>query len=330
MHWIKEHPYLSGGLLLGLVVLFFVFKGSGSSAGAPAQASASGPSEGLQATALQTGAQVQVAQIGANAHANEINAQLAGLQISKGVELQEAQLKQQEDLQNIVTSGQVQLHTTDAALASVQAQIGGQVQLADVNANRDMTIAGIQGDVMRAGYEEATKQQGIISSAATEQTRLTAETQQQIAEYQYQTQHDIISGDVEKTRIAGDVQNYQTWAGVTAHVTDSNNARYLATDLAADQLAAFTAHEGTVQHGQDIYGDLMGHQLENQHQISDELIALVQSGQINKGGAGGANQVQLISSIFGSSPVPGATETSGGFSLNIPGVGSFGVGGSQG
>jgi len=57
VEWVKEHPYLTGATVLGLFVLIMIFRRGSSSA--PAASGAYGPSEGLQATALQTGASLQ-------------------------------------------------------------------------------------------------------------------------------------------------------------------------------------------------------------------------------------------------------------------------------
>lgn len=311
MNWIKEHPYLTGGLVLGLLVLFLIFRRSGS-ASAPPQYQNAGPSEALQATQLQTGAALQAAQISATAHTNEVNAQVAAAQISANRDVTIASLKQQEDLQNIVTSGQVQLHSTDAALASVQAQIGGQVQLADINAGRDVAIANSQADVMKTEYEDATKQQAIISGAATEQTRITADTQKAIADYQFQTQY----------------------ADIWAKEAETVNAQNRSADIAYTQITTagdvaktgIAAQADVTKNAQDVYGDIYSNFLDNQAQQEHDITSLVASGQINKGGAGGQNQVQLLTSVFGHEGMPGAVESSG-FNINIPGVGGFGFGG---
>jgi hypothetical protein len=100
LDWIKEHPYLTGGLVLALIVLWVIIR-SRSQAAAAASASSggttvAGPSDALSEAELAAGVQVQSAQLAAQAqitqgsqavNAQQLNdaAQVALGQISGGV-----------------------------------------------------------------------------------------------------------------------------------------------------------------------------------------------------------------------------------------------------
>src|SRR6266567_1924840 len=85
IEWVKEHPYLSGGIVLGAVILFFLLRGSGSGGARSAPASAGGPSEALQAAQLQASTQLQMSQNAGTAQTNLVNAQVAATQIKVGL-----------------------------------------------------------------------------------------------------------------------------------------------------------------------------------------------------------------------------------------------------
>jgi hypothetical protein len=320
MQWVKEHPYLAGALVLGLIILFFVFRrGSARSSSAGSQqtvyAGPAGPSEALQSTQLQTAAQVHAVDTQANVQQSAINAQVAIEQLKQATAVQETQLQTQAQIQNIVTSGQVQLHATDASLAAINAQVGGQVQIADINATRDVNVAGIQADVAKTQYNDALQGQAIISAAQTQQALAHETTAREVAGY---------SAGVQLAQIgaAKDVALGQENVDLTKILSDADVAKFGISAQKDVALGAENVQSQVVSSEADLYN----HLLTNQGMTEQDIYHLVQSGQINKGGAGGQNQVQLLTSLFGKSTAPGAVETSG-FSLSIPGVGAFGFGG---
>src|SRR5690348_10841630 len=238
MHWIKEHPYLAGGLALGIVVLIFIMRrGSSASAQSVPVASASQSQAELaaatQLSALQTQATV------AN---NKTNAAVAVAQINANAATAAADMQRQVALQNIVTSGQVQFNTNDTNLQLARAQVGGQVQIADINANRDVAIAGTQADVMKSQFESALESQRVISAAAVAQTEAVAKSQSDIAAAQAATQQLGITtaGAVEMHGRDTTLEAYL--AQQTANVTEFNRAADLQQNLAEQKYAAGSAY----------------------------------------------------------------------------------------
>lgn len=219
MNWIKEHPYLAGGLVLGLVILFFVFRRSGSSS---AQTVSSGPSEALQAAQLQSGTQIALAQMQATAQQNQTNAAVAATQIAANRDIVVAQLKQQEDLQNIVTSGQVQEHTTDAALEAVKVQTGAQVQLAQIQTQGQVDIAGMQAQTMQEEYQAATEQAKIIAEAQTQQEAYI--TAVQLGQQDVQKTAIETTGQVDLAQIEAQQNEYQAALNLQQNLQEQKDA----------------------------------------------------------------------------------------------------------
>lgn len=194
VEWIKQHPYLSGGLVLALVVLFLIIRRGGSSA----PQGASGPSDALQAAALQ--AQVQGAAINASQAANAVNAQAAVATANS----------QAQAAVNIATL------QANAAIAQVQsgtdqAAIAGQVQAAH--------------DQLAASLGVASSRDQLSGLLATVQGQTTIQTTQandalsavnaQVAG-QVQENQDTVSGQVQETGIQAGVQNNQIAAALAA------------------------------------------------------------------------------------------------------------------
>jgi hypothetical protein len=97
--WIKDHPYLFGGLLVGLLILFVLYRNAQSAAASVAAQStgpavSTGPDDTIQAAEIAAGTQVAQAQLAANQtvagynasiNAAAIAAQSQNLQTSAGV-----------------------------------------------------------------------------------------------------------------------------------------------------------------------------------------------------------------------------------------------------
>ena len=102
--YVKEHPYMSGGLIVGAIILFLILRGGGSS--------------GTAATSA-TGGDIYSAQAAAQTATNQINAQLQGQQATIGGQIQLATIGASRDL----------------SLADLQTQLG----LAQINAGQQVT-----------------------------------------------------------------------------------------------------------------------------------------------------------------------------------------------
>ena len=322
MEFIKRHPYLFGTLIL-LVVLFFILRGRKSASAAQSAAPVSPTATPQYAlAALQSGTQLQQSQIAATVAKNQTNAQLAATQVAKATELQEAQLARDTAIQNIVTSGQVQTHSADLSLEAIRAQTGAQVQVADIGAQRDVQLATISTQGQLGLAETAAKVQENITNAQVEQSRIAgatqlgiaqsaADVQKTLADYQFQTEYakTWAGADVAKAQIQSQTDIAGAQAAVAAKGIDA-------------QLAAILGQQGVESTYITTSGDVAKSSIAATATTNQSIIDLFKSGQFNKGGEGGQNQAQIFSSIFGSTPVPGAKP--GGFSFGIPGVFSFG------
>jgi hypothetical protein len=310
--WVEEHPYLTGGVILSLIILYFLLSSSSSSS-APAQSQGVGGSglsssdyASLQEAQIAAGAQQFAQQNQATEQNNQLSAQLAATQLQVGAQSQANQLAANVQLQNILTSGQVSMgqtagqvalgeNTNATNLALGQAQIGGQVQIAGIQAQQNEYDVGTQAQTMQLEYNDAVKSQSIISQAQTDQAQINANTQQQIANYAAQVQLGA-----QGVQIAGiNAQENLGLAGINAQ---------------QNEYSAGVA--GTVSEQQNYLNYLQG--------VQTQGIGLVQSGALNKGGSGGANQVSFLSTLFGGSGAA-PTPTNSGFGISIPGIGSIGV-----
>lgn len=330
--WIEEHPYLTGGAVLGLIVLYFLLT-SGSSNSSSGQTTTQGGLSSadqatLQSQQIQTGAALQAQQNQATEQSNQLSAELAATQINANAGTTANQLAAQVQLQNILTAGQVQNYSTQTGydtshdtnqtnlslnennnstqVALANMQIGGQVQLAGISAQENEYAVGTQASTLQAEYDAATKSQGIISDAQTQQAQINANTQQQIANYAAQTQIAGYGVQIAGINASADVTNNQTAAQLAAYTTGSNNQ-------AAVDLGAINAYGNVINSGLNYI----------------------------KGANPNAEQVSFLNTLFGQpSTVTGsnfkASTGSGAstvaaqnppsqFGITIPGFGSFGA-----
>lgn len=121
--WVKQHPYMSIAALGGLVLLWYLYSQSQANAQAQAQAAqqtgTTGPDDTIQAMEIQAGAQLQAAQISAQATTSQYGAQL------QLAELQYEATAQQNNQQNqaALTLGLAQ---AGMSVASILQLLGAQ------------------------------------------------------------------------------------------------------------------------------------------------------------------------------------------------------------
>jgi|SRR5579859_1128069 len=201
MDWIHRHPYLTGVLVLAAIVLFFIFRGRSSSSSVSAGAPA-GPSDALQAAQLQAGVQTQQIQAAQSAQAYQISAAIAAKQLDAATATALAKIQSDTALQALTINGR---NATDVAtlnaqgataaaqyqFQTAQAQVGGQVQVESIAAGAGVDIAGIQAQI------EAMKSADALAASK-----------------------DLNATQLSISKIAADVTNTQTAAGVT--VADIN------------------------------------------------------------------------------------------------------------
>jgi hypothetical protein len=187
LEWIKRHPYLSGGLALGLLVLFFVIRSRSSAAANTAGTSgtAGGLSEqsyvALQEANLQASTQLQGAQIAAGAQANQTAAELAATQVQANAATTQTQLQQQTQLQNILTSGQVGLEQINAQLQLGQTQSANTLAATQSTNETQLGIVGVQAQTLQDQYTQATAQAKIVSDAQVSMAQANADLLSKIA-----------------------------------------------------------------------------------------------------------------------------------------------------
>lgn len=228
--WIKEHPYLAGGGVLGIIVLFLLLRSGSSSSSAAAGAGGVGGSglsssdyASIQEAQLQTGAQLQAQEAAAQAQTQQTVAAQNVAQIQANAATTQTQLQGQVALQNILTAGQVQENTNTAAYQTALAQIGGQTSIAGIQAGEAEQANTTQAQTLEDEYNTAVQSQGIISQAQTQQAQITADTQQSISQQ---------AASVQLANIAGQygVQNNQ--------IASTNLANTLASGVDNNQITA--------------------------------------------------------------------------------------------
>lgn len=164
MEWIRRHPYITGTLVLLLVVYFVIRARRSATSGT--QVIQAGPSDAVQQAQVAAGAAVQQSQIQANAQTNALNAALAAKQLDSATQEQIAQFQRDVALQSIVTQGNVAQGQTNAQLQAAIAQVGGQVQIAGAESGAQVQIAGIQAGVSKAQIDANLK--AILDQNATQ------------------------------------------------------------------------------------------------------------------------------------------------------------------
>lgn len=281
MHWIKEHPYISGAFIL-LIIIWFALRRSASNAAAATAVGQSGPSEALQAAQLQTGAQLQAAQINAVEQTNAINASVAAAQIKANTDVTTAQLAHDVALQNIVTSGQVQTFSTEAGLESVKAQVGGQVSIAQIAGTTQEDIAATQAQTMQAQFDAATAQEKLITDATTAQTLAGRD----VALGQ-------IQGSVDIAALAASVQNNQILSAADVQKTGITAGEKVAIGAQGVQTVAIKSaaqiQEDYFTAAKDISLATINGQNTVRMSIADQLAA---------GGLGNSNRAAVASNLI--------------------------------
>lgn len=290
MHWIEEHPYLTGSVVLAVIVGYFLLS-SGSSSSSVASSPAVVSDATDQSQQLAASAQMQQLQNNATLTQNAINEQLAEKQIDANTSTTASNLASQVQLQNIYSSAEVADHSTDISLQLAQAQVGGQVQLATIGAASNEKIAGIQADVTNQQTAAALAAQKDIDTASVMQTQLTTSS----ATQQLQ---DQINGNLAYGKMAFD--NSVDLANINAGVENNAINTQGAIDISQTQATST---------------------------LKQSLVTLLGTGILNKGGEGGSNQTSAFNDLVNGNPYAPATVQSGfGFNISVPKIGSIGVG----
>lgn len=356
LEWVKEHPYITGSLLVGVIVLYIVLRNSGTAAQST-QVVQSGPSDALQAADLQAQVQQQGIQAASNAQTDQLNAALAAKSIDAAVSTAQTQAQkdvasQQITAQQDVATQQINAQLQESQFGAISAdkvtaaqvaiagiQAGAQQSVAEAQINGQVQIAGIQADVQKLGITDqlaalldtnktniglATIGANQAISLATINATLeshVSDNQTNLGELQ---SNNSLAATLAQYNAAMNInqqnvtaQEYEANLGFQLGTTQSNNALTALLSNNTTSLNIATINAGVQTHGIDalsaVYNNLINTQGQIQlttlaNQNTDYLATLnaFSSVDFNRGGSGGANQVQAWSSFFGV-PQPGST-----------------------
>lgn len=211
--WFKTHPLL--GALFAVVGIFFIYLITRSGGGSSSSASASGPSEALQAKQLDVG--VANSQISAGLQAAQIQAsgqiQLAQIQASANVteqangiaaQLQLAAIQAETEKQNIqanatTAANQLQEQQNEkqlnAQVLTTQLTTQAQVLQANIDAAKEESLSRDNLFVNAQNLQAATQQLAIVSNAQVQQTAIVASRDTTLAtiDYNEEIAHSVLS-----------------------------------------------------------------------------------------------------------------------------------------
>lgn len=311
MKWIKEHPYLTGGAVIGAIILYILISDRGSSG---ATVVSTGPSEAMQAANLQAQVQSQGAQLAYQASANQVGAALQAKQIDAATQQFVAERSAEVALTKLATDKAMTLAGFQTQLAAVQSsneyayretesQIGGQVK-----------IAGIQADVQKLQAQNALTAQLDVNKTQIKLADISSNLQQSLAQTDYYKSTNLASINLAlQEHLAETSANRDiTIAGFQKDVA----TKTLGVQQAKDWLDSYTQQQknyydfSVAQNYIDTSGavsiyetnaqrDLLSQALENQGKVQQSLAQQLASGVFNKGGEGGANQVAVVGAITG-------------------------------
>lgn len=291
--WIKNHPLMTGGVVLLLVVLFLVFRGKSSSG---TQVIQTGPSDAAQTAGLQ--AQVQLAAINAGyaSHISDLNAAVAGKQVDATTALQLTSAQRDVALQGILSGADSQNRQTQAALDASTRQDQALVQSQQITSDAGVKITGIQADVINNQTAAQLAAQGIISGASVDMANIQAGTDQaRIAA--------ALASSLDTNRTSLDATKDTNAAVVTVAGISGDTAKTIATlDAASKDLLTRTAgnvYTDQIDSQTKNIGDWISAQFQLGQNKDNVVQNLVLSGQLNKGGEGGKNQAGVIETWLG-------------------------------
>jgi hypothetical protein len=202
----------------------------------------------------------------------------------------------------------------DPQVQATEVQAAGQIQLAQqqttAQANQyQFQLAAITASAAASAQLATLQNQATVAAQAN-----TLTAQQNLAKIQADVQSQSIGAQEHVQLAQVDAATAATQANDAAAVTENTLADQLALGVAQAQSAAnvsvaginadlqktiLTTNVGAQLHLADLQAGLQANQQTLQAGITDKTIGLIQSGQLNKGGAGGANQVAVLGAILG-------------------------------
>lgn len=271
IEWIKAHPFLAGGLTLGLLFLFVALRNSSSSA-APS-VSAGGPSDALQAASLAANVQQQQtqAQLTAQTHVVDVAGaiqsqqstdQLSALNTASADQLSaiNTQAQAQTDQAVVLTSAQTAQARIAAGIVATQSQAditkaqitgGFSFAAAQVVAAAAETEA-LSGNATALGIAQA-QIGGQVSIAGISANAAEALATTQAGVSDLQTSDALLAQrDIDNVSVLNNRTNGQTQIALgtlSAGVQNNSIAAYLAglLDTNKTNLAVTNSNNGTIQ-----------------------------------------------------------------------------------
>ncbi len=301
---IAEHPFITGGAIIGIGVLYLLLHSSGGG-----QVAASAPT-----TQAQANPSVQVAGIQAGAALQSQNNALMSQRSTEASDTNKLNLQLQADLQkttieaNVASSGQQQQYNASALDTQLKygvagAQIAAQLEavrlataadvatqfnknqtdqnIATLNANRDVTINATNNDTTRFGIsaqqeiENNKTAAALAAQQAATAAGLALGLNNNSTAVTLRTIDAGVANNASNNKTAVDLLTVKTQGDIaTTYINTAGN-------VAASNAAAKAANDA-------------------------KLLSLLQSGQLNKGGEGGTNQVAAIAALYNQPSIAGA------------------------
>ncbi len=141
--WVESHPYIAGSGLLAIIVLFFVFRGSSSSAATSTSAVpvfSGGTSDAVQVAQLQAATSAAANQNAGILANNQLSAEIAAKQLDSQTAITLGAQTAQVQLENLHVTGDVQNNANQFAYQTVLSN--NQTVLGVTNLN-DATTLGV-------------------------------------------------------------------------------------------------------------------------------------------------------------------------------------------
>lgn len=119
IEWVKQHPYLTGAVVVGLILLLYLRSASANAAqaAAPAASTYGGPSDAVQESEIAGSLALQQAGLAANTQVTGYNDQLSIAALQAAEQEQLAQFQSQDTIQQILSTQEVTDNQTGAQLA---------------------------------------------------------------------------------------------------------------------------------------------------------------------------------------------------------------------
>lgn len=317
---ISEHPYITGGAIIGIGLIFILLRSGGSSDAAPQGGAVvrSGPSDSVQianvqaATALQS--QAYKAQADANTQTNALAAQQQQLQTSLQIAAYDAQAHMYDSQQaGIVAQAGIaaQQHISDN-------QSAAQTEQARIAATAQTTLASITSAAVTQQNKDTIAGQLGIAQSNNQTAAAISEQNNRTLQLGITTQGAV---SIAQTNAALEAQRLANEASVAINgqntgVVINGQNQAAATQMNRDNISgtvalAGIATQGAVAiNGQNVAGAVQQSQIDATRSIYDKIVSGINSGVYNKGGEGGAHQVSALGAVTGQPSVGIAAEQS--------------------